>query len=295
MSSKPRHRRTHDHCRRWGATGTGVGIAVGGAMAAAFVSMGTASADDALAAGTDDVAFTELAPTTDPNAVTDPFTDPTPFAAAAVPAQAGTEDAVTQLLQTTDPSALTVDAVPAQAAAEAAVTQLTQTIDPSAVTAAAVTQLTQTIDPSAVTAAAVPAATLDAWEQLVLTIDPSAFDATGNPTDFLGTIAVQIDTDLATTAFGPELNTIAGQVSCLIAVPPTCTDVITPPTTGDNGFTVLEQFLTQTYFPTALPLAFDPVLVADLNTIASDLDAYFAPTVWGPEIFTIATQIVAGL
>jgi hypothetical protein len=259
MTNKPRHHRNPDPLRRGlGATGTGLGMAVGGAMAAVFVSMSSASADDLLAPVTHDDAFTELA-------------------------------------QTTDPSAVTVDAVPAQAAAEAAVTQLTPTIDPSAVTAAAVTQLTQTIDPSAVTAAAVPAATLDAWEQLVLTIDPSAFDATGNPTDFLGTIAVQIDTDLATTVFGPELNTIAGQVSCLIAVPPTCTDVITPPTTGDNGFTVLEQFLTQTYFPTALPLDFDPALVADLNTIASDLDAYFAPTVWGPEIFTIATQIVAGL
>jgi hypothetical protein len=278
MSSKPRHRRTPDQCRRWGATGTGVGIAVGGAMAAAFVSMGTASADDALAAGTDDVAFTELAPTTDPNAVTDPFTDPTPFAAAAVPAQAGTQDAVTQLLQTTDPSAVTVDAVPAQAAAEAAVTQLTQTIDPSAVTAAAV-----------------PAATLDAFEQWVLAIDPNAFDATGNPTDFLGTLGSQIDTSLATTVFGPELNTLATQVFC--AENPTCEPslVITPPTTGDNGFTVLEQFLTLRYIPAALPLVFAPGLDADLATIASQLDAYFAPTVFGPEFFTIATQIVAGL
>jgi hypothetical protein len=276
MSSKPRHRRTPDqHRRRWEITGTGVAIAVGGAMAAAFVSTGTASADDLLgpAGGAD--AVTQLVQTTDLTAST----------AAAVPAQAAAEAAVTQLTQTIDPSAVTA----------AAVAQLTQTIDPSAVTAAAVTQLTQTIDPSAVTAAAVPAATLDAWEQLVLTIDPSAFDATGNPTDFLGTIATQIDTDLATTAFGPELNTIAGQVSCLIAVPPTCTDVITPPTTGDNGFTVLEQFLTQTYIPTALPLAFAPGLDADLATIASQLDAYFAPSVFGPEWFTIAEQIISGL
>jgi hypothetical protein len=256
MSSKPRHHRNPDPRRRGlGATGTGLGMAVGGAMAAVFVSMSS----DLLAPVTHDDAFTELA-------------------------------------QTIDPSAVTVDAVPAQAAAEAAVTQLTQTIDPSAVTAAAVTQLTQTIDPSAVTAAAVPAATLDAWEQLVLTIDPTAFDATGSPTDFVGTLANQIDTDLATTVFGPELNTIAGQVSCLMAVPPTCTDLLaTVPTTGDNGFTVLEQFLANTYVPEIIPAVLAPSLSSDLASIASQLDAYFAPTVFGPEWFTIASQIVAGL
>jgi hypothetical protein len=237
MSSKSRHRRIPDQRRRGlGATGAGVAIAVGGAMAAAFVSMGTASAD------TGDDAVTALAQAVDTTAL----------AAAAVPAPAAAEDAVTQLTQTTDPSAATVDAVAAQA-------------------------------------------TLDAWEQLVLDIDPNAFNSAGDPTDFLGTIASQIDTDLASTVFGPELNTLATQAIC--ADNPTCepTLVITPPTTGDDGFTVLEQFLTQTYFPTALPLEFAPGLDSDLATIAGDLDSYFAPTAFGPEIYTIAEQIISGL
>jgi hypothetical protein len=221
MNNTSRSRRTADpRRRRCGASATGVGIAVGGAMAAAFASMGTASADDLVVPATD-------------------------------------ADAVTQLLQTVDPAAVPAAAAPA---------------------------------------AAVPAATLDAFEQLVLTIDPAAFDATGNPTDFLGQFAVQVDTDLATTVFGPELNTIAGQVSCLIAVPPTCTDLLaTVPTTGDNGFTVLEQFVANTYVPEIIPAVLAPSLDSDLASIASQLDAYFAPTVFGPEIFTIASQIVAGL
>ena len=71
MTTKARHRRAPDQCRRrLGATGTLVGIAVGGAMAAAFVSMNTASADDLLAPATDDDAFTDLAQTIDPNAFT---------------------------------------------------------------------------------------------------------------------------------------------------------------------------------------------------------------------------------
>ena len=216
MSSNPRHRRTPDQRRRqWGATGAGVAIAVGGAMAAAFVSMGTASADDLLG-------------------------------------PAGGADAVTQLVQTVDPNASAAAAVPAQA-------------------------------------------TLDAFEQWVLAIDPNAFDAAGDPTDFLGTLGSQIDTDLANTVFGPELNTLATQVFC--AENPTCepTLVITPPTTGDDGFTVLEQFLTQTYIPSALPLEFAPGLDSDLATIASGLDSYFAPTAFGPEFFTIAEQIISGL
>jgi hypothetical protein len=237
MGSKPRHRRSPDQCRRrWGVTGAGVGIAVGGAMAAAFVSMGTASADTG-------------------------------------------DDAVTALAQAVDTTALAAAAVPAQAAAEDAVTQLTQTTD---LTASA--------------AAAVPAqATLDEFEQWVLAIDPNAFNAAGDPTDFLGTLASQIDTDLANTVFGPELNTLASDVFC--AENPTCepTLVITPPTTGDDGFTVLEQFLTQTYFPTALPLEFAPALDSDLATIASDLDSYFAATAFGPEFYTIAEQIISGL
>ena len=235
MSSNPRHRRTPDQRRRqWGATGAGVAIAVGGAMAAAFVSMGTASADDLLG-------------------------------------PAGGADAVTQLVQTVDPNASAAAAVPAQATLDA-------------------------VDPNASAAAAVPAqATLDAFEQWVLAIDPNAFDAAGDPTDFLGTLGSQIDTDLATTVFGPELNTLATQVFC--AENPTCepTLVITPPTTGDDGFTVLEQYLATDYIPSALPLEFAPGLDSDLATIASGLDSYFAPTAFGPEFFTIAEQIISGL
>ena len=97
MTNKPRHRRNPDPRRRGlGATGTGLGMAVGGAMAA--VSMSSPSADDLLAPVIHDGAFTELA-------------------------------------QTTDPSAVTVDAVPAQAALDA-FEQLALQIDPNAFTAA---------------------------------------------------------------------------------------------------------------------------------------------------------------
>jgi len=189
------------------------------------------------------------------------------------------DDAFMELAQTTtDPSAVTVDAVPAQAADEDAVTELAQTTDPSAVT----------VD-------AVPAqATEDAFEQLVLQIDPTAFTAAGDPNDFIGTLASEIDSDLANTVFGPEVNTIAGQVSCLLDG--TCTDLLsTVPTTGDDGFTVLEQFLADDYLPTAAPLVLVPGLDADLATIAGQLDSYFADTTFGPEIFTIAEQIISGL
>jgi hypothetical protein len=217
MSSNPRHRRTPDQRRRrWGATGAGVAIAVGGAMAAAFVSMGTASADTG-------------------------------------------DDAVTALVQAVDTTALAAAAVPAQA-------------------------------------------DLDAFETLVETIDPNAFNSTtGAPTDFIGDLASQIDSDVGSIDFGTDvegtdvtLNTIAGQVSCLLDS--TCTDVLsTVPTTDDDGFTVLEQFLTQTYFPSALPLEFAPGLDSDLATIAGDLDAYFADTVFGPEIYNIAEYIISAL
>jgi hypothetical protein len=222
VSNTSGYRRTADqYRRRWGATGTGVGIAIGGAMAAAFVSMGTASADDLVGPATD-------------------------------------ADAVTLLLQT--------------------------------------------VDPTPVTAAAVPAATLDEFEQWVLAIDPNAFTTTDLPNDVFGQLAVQIDTDLANLpapSIGPayltELNTLATQVFC--AENPTCepTLVITPPATGDNGFTVLEQFLVNTYIPEIAPVVIAPTLASDLATIASQLDAYFAPTVFGPEFFTIASQIVAAL
>jgi hypothetical protein len=225
MSKTSRHRRTAEQRCRWGATGTGVGIAVGGAMAAAFVSMGTASADDLLGSAGGDV------------------------------------------------------------------TALAQAVDLNAVTAAA--------DP----AAAVPAqATFDAFEELVLTIDPNAFSSTtGDPTDFIGTLASEIDADVGSIDFGTDvegtdvtLNTIAGQVSCLLDG--SCTDVLsTVPTTGDDGFTVLEQFVADTYVPDVVPAVFVPSVDTDLATIAGDLDSYFANTVFGPDIFNVAEYVISAL
>jgi hypothetical protein len=183
------------------------------------------------------------------------------------------------------------------AAGADAVTSLAQTIDPN--TSAAVADIA-----GAASAAAVPAqATFDNWDQLVLDIDPDAFNTTtGAPTDFLGDFAVQIETDLLdlpAPSTGPtydsELNTIAGQVIC--ADNTTCepTLVITPPTTGDDGFTTLEQFVANTYIPEAVPAVLAPTLDTDLATIAGDLDAYFADTAFGPEIYTIAEQIISDL
>ncbi|MBV8179806.1 MAG: hypothetical protein JO045_13590 [Mycobacterium sp.] len=210
-------------------------IAVGGAMAAAFASTGTASADDLLG------------------------------------------------------SAASADAV----------TSLTQAIDPNAVAAASASA---DLISGGATAAALPAQTLDAFEQLILTLDPNAFTSTGAPNDAIGTIASQIDTDLAdlpNPSVGPayltELDTIATQVTC--AMNPTCepTLLITPPTTGDDGFTLLEQFVAQTYVPEIAPIELAPLLDSDLATIASQLDAYFADTVYGPELYTIAEQIISAL
>jgi hypothetical protein len=212
-----------------------VAIAVGGAMAAAFVSMGTASAD------TGDDAVTALAQAVDTTAL----------AAAAVPAQAAAE--------ATDPSAATVDAVPAQA-------------------------------------------TLDAFETLVETIDPNALNSTtGAPTDFIGDLASQIDTDVGSIDFGTNvegtdvtLNTIATQVSCLLDS--TCTDILsTTPTTGDDGFTVLTTFVENTYIPEISPADLVPTLDSDLTTIAGGLDSYFADTVFGPDIYNIAEYIISAL
>jgi hypothetical protein len=225
MSSNPRHRRTPDQRRRGlGATGAGVAIAVGGAMAAAFVSMGTASADTG-------------------------------------------DDAVTALAQAVDTTALAAAAVPAQAGD-----------------------------------AAVPAQALDAFETLVETIDPTAFNSTtGAPTDFIGDLASQIDSDVGSIDFGTDvegtdvtLNTIAGQVSCLLDS--TCTDVLsTVPTTDDDGFTVLTQFVEDTYISEIAPVDLTSTLDSDLTTIAGGLDSYFADTVFGPDIYNIAEYIISAL
>jgi hypothetical protein len=218
MSKKSRHRRTPDQRhRRWAATGTGVGIAVCGAMAAAVMSMGTASADTG-------------------------------------------DDAVTALVQAVDTTALAAAAVPAQ-----------------------------TTD-------------LDAFETLVETIDPNAFNSTtGAPTDFIGDIASEIDSDVGSIDFGTDvegtdvtLNTIATQVSCLLAS--TCTDILsTVPTTDDDGFTVLTQFVEDTYIPEIAPADLTTTLDSDLTTIAGDLDSYFADTVFGPDIYNIAEYIISAL
>jgi hypothetical protein len=103
-------------------------------------------------------------------------------------------------------------------------------------------------DEFAATAVPAQAAGEDAFEQLALTIDPNAFNPDGTPNDFIGTITSQIDSDLANTVFGPEVNTIADQVICLLDS--TCTDILsTVPTTSDDGFTVLEQFAAQEFIP----------------------------------------------
>jgi hypothetical protein len=216
MSNKSRSHRTPDpHRRRWGVTGTRVGVLVGGAMAAAFVSTGTASADDVLALAANN----------------DPFTE------------------------------------------------LVQAIDPTAVTAAG--NPDDIVSGAVAAAAALPAqATLDDFEELVEAIDPNAFTSAGDPNDFIGIIASQIDSDLASTEFGPELDTIAGQILAGDWAATTSTDV--------DAFAVLVQTFVD---PNAFNSAGDPTDF--IGTIASQLDTLFDPSVYGPELDTIADQIVS--
>jgi hypothetical protein len=205
MSKYSRHRRAPDqHRRRREVIGTGVSIAVGGAMAAAFVSTGTASADDLLgsaggAAATDAVS------------------------AAALPAQDENDDAFTEL---------------------------------------------------------------------IAGIDGNAFTADGTPNDLLGILASEINTDLANTVYGPEINTIATQIVC--ADTPSCVDSlsITPLATGDDPFTAALQ-----YWEQLTSGFFFPAAGADdyLATLAADADAEVADTVLGPELYTIVEQIISGL
>jgi len=203
MSTKSRHRRPPDqHRRRWEVAGTGVAIALGGAMAAAFVSTGTASADDLLGSAGDDAA----------NAVT----------AAALPAQDANDDAFTNLIED---------------------------------------------------------------------FDGNAFTAAGDPNDILGVLANQVNTDLANTVFGPEINQISTQIVC--ADTPSCVDslLITPLATGDDPFTALEQYLAQDFSAFVVPTGDDDYL----GTLASYLDSQVAGTVFGPELYTIVEQIISGL
>ncbi|KAA8956428.1 hypothetical protein [Mycobacterium sp.] len=125
----------------------------------------------------------------------------------------------------------------------------------------------------------VPAADEDPFLQLVQTIDPDAFNAAGDPTDFIGITASQINTDLADTVFGPELNTIAGQILAgdFLASSPTDVDAF--------------QILVQTFVnPDAFNAAGDPTDF--IGIIASQLDSLLADTVYGPELDTIADQII---
>jgi hypothetical protein len=205
MSKHSRHRRAPDqHCRRREVVGTGLSIAVGGAMAAAFVSTGTASADDLLGSAGND-------------AVTDAVS------AAALPAQDENDDAFTQL---------------------------------------------------------------------IAGIDGNAFTADGTPNDILGILASEINTDLANTVYGPELNTIATQIVC--ADTPSCVDTlaITPLSSGDDPFTAALQYWEQ------LTSAFiAPASGADdyLAALAADADAEVSDTVLGPELYQIVEQIISGL
>ena len=294
MSTRARHRRAPDQCRRrLGATGTLVGITVGGAMAAAFVSMNTASADDLLAPATDDDAFTDLAQTIDPNAFTtagapydfigtlanqsDSLLAPTVF---------GPElDTIASQVLAGDFSAPATDDDP--------FTGLAQAIDPNALTAAG--------DPNgfvvggAMAAAALPAqTTLDSFEQLVQTYDGFAFTSTGAPNDIIGTIASQIDSDLANAStaaypFYTELNTISGQILA--------GDFSAPLTTDEDGFEdMVQAFVDPNAFTsvcdttgTCTPV--DPTIW--FETLAYQLDTLLAPSVYGPELDTIADQIIS--
>lgn len=62
-------------------------------------------------------------------------------------------------------------------------------------------------------AAALPAAANDDYfTELVEAIDPNAFTSAGAANDIIGIVASEIDSDLTSTVFGPELNTIADQI-----------------------------------------------------------------------------------
>jgi hypothetical protein len=206
MSKKSRHRRTPDQHRRQSVVAAAaMAMALGGALAAAFVSTGTASADDLLGSAGND-AVTDVAQT-----------------AAALPAQDANDDAFTNL---------------------------------------------------------------------IAGIDGNAFTADGDPNDLLGILASEINTDLANTVYGPEINEIATQIVC--ADTPSCVDSlsITPLATGDDPFTAALQYWEQ------LTSAFiAPASGADdyLATIASAADAEVADTVLGPELYTIVEQIISGL
>lgn len=235
MRKKARHRRTPDqHRRRWEVIGTGMGMAIGGAMAAAFVPGGTPSAHNPVALAASDDAVTDLAQAIDPDS----------SMAAELAAPAASDDAVTGL-----------------AAAAATLPPQVGDID-------------------------------DAFTQLIAGIDGNAFTADGTPNDILGILANQINTDLANTVYGPEINTIATQIVC--ADTPSCVDSlsITPLASGDDPFTAALQYweqLTSAFF-VATPGADDY-----LATLAADADAEVADTVLGPELYTIVEQIISGL
>lgn len=162
----------------------------------------------------------------------------------------------------------------------------------------AVTDVAQAVDPSAVSAAALPAGALpadaandDAFTAFIEAIDGNAFTADGAPNDLLGVISSQINSGLADTVFGPEINTIATQIVC--AETPSCVDslLITPLATGDDPFTAFDQYLAQDFSAFVVPTGNDDYLAA----LASYLDSQVDGTVFGPELYTIVEQIIAGL
>ncbi len=158
--------------------------------------------------------------------------------------------------------------------------------------------MAQAVDPSAVTAAALPADALpadaandDAFTEFIEAIDGNAFTADGAANDLLGVISSQINSGLADTVFGPEINTIATQIVC--ADTPSCVDslLITPLATGDDPFTAFDQYLAQDFSAFVVPTGDDDYLA----TLASYLDSQVDGTVFGPELYTMVEQIIAGL
>jgi hypothetical protein len=161
---------------------TGVGIAVGGAMAAAFVSMGTASADGEV--GPENDGFTELAVVIDPNA----------FTSTGAP-----NDFIGTLASQFDTSlANTVFGPEVDTIADQLFCAETPTCEPTLV-------ITPTADD-------------DPFTDLQVFIDqnfvPSVLPAVVAPSldADLATIAGQLDTYFASTVFGPEADTIFDQI-----------------------------------------------------------------------------------
>jgi hypothetical protein len=209
MSKKARHRRIPDQPRRrWDVAGTGVAIAVGGAMAAAFVSTGTASADDLLGTAAGDDAVTNLSQAVDPAAAT----------AADAPADPANDDAFTNFIEAIDGNAFTAAGEPNDILGTISsqindglantvfgpeinqiATQIVCADTPSCVDSLLITPLATGDDPFT---------TLDQY----LAQDFSAFVVPFGNDDYLATLASYLDSQVAGTVFGPELYTMVEQI-----------------------------------------------------------------------------------